>query len=421
MSGKKRKKITFFSVLLTIIETILLACVAAILIYVYYVRISQARHPAADAVQRGTDSSYSISESIPAPEFSAEPAVLSTPEPTPEPTPAPTPEPQPEYFTLSFIGDNTLKALKNFEYSEYGLDMKVGDDYAYPYCNTVDYFSNDEFTLANLECSFSEDSLAYDYTATTFPFLAKPAYVNILLEGGVDFVTMANNHTMDFFITGVEHTQAVLDEAGLPYGYENDGKIITTPNGLKLGIWTAGNDLLPNKDKAVAGVQQLRADGADIVICMFHWGQELYYTPNVNQTILAHACIDAGADIVYGSHPHCLQPVEVYNGKLIMYSLGNWVFGGSTSPSDCDTAIIQVTIKRDVDGSISYDGFDLIPCCVSSDIDAANAKAASYNDYCPTPYEEGTEAYDRAMSKLKGTYEALSQGADYSAYYASWG
>ena len=129
----------------------------------------------------------------------------------------------------------------------------------------------------------------------------------------------------------------------------------------------------------------------------------------------------------------CLQPIEIYNGKIILYSLGNWVFGGNTQPSDPDTAIIQVIIKRDLDGTITYDGFECIPCCVSSNTEGGSAMArfkagknvdynayANYNNYCPTPYEEGSEDFDRVMSKLQGTFEARSQGADYSDYYASW-
>ena len=154
---------------------------------------------------------------------------------------------------------------------------------------------------------------------------------------------------------------------------------------------------------------------------MFHWGSELYYTPNDNQINLAHAVIDAGCDLVYGSHPHCLQPIEKYNDGLILYSLGNWVFGGSTRPSDPDTAIVQVTVKRDIDGTVTTDGFSSVPCCVSSNLDGAAAMADNYNNYCPTPYPEGSDAYNRVLAKLSGTYEAASQGADYSNFYASWG
>ena len=116
-----------------------------------------------------------------------------------------------------------------------------------------------------------------------------------------------------------------------------------------------------------------------------------------------------------------MQPIEQYNNSLILYSIGNWCFGGSTRPSDPDTAIIQVKVKRDIDGSISTEGYDIIPCCVSSKIDSALAKADNYNDYCPTPYEVGSDAYNRVFSKLDGSFQPTSQGADYSNFYASWG
>ncbi len=347
-------------------------------------------------------------------------AASPSPSVTPTATPAPTPEPTPEYFTISCIGDCTLWSSTQFENSDVGLPKTVGEDYAYPFSNTVQYFTDDEYTLANFECSLSDTKLS---SSQMFYFLAPTAYANIMVEGGVDFVTTANNHSLDFGEAGLESTLAALDAAGLPYGMERQAQIVTTKNGLKLGIYTAGNDMRPDwkTDEAVAAVKSLREQGADYVICMFHWGLELYYTPNENQTSLAHAVADAGADLVYASHPHCLQPIEEYNDTLIIYSLGNWVFGGSTRPSDPDTAIVQVKLKRDVDGTVTTDGFDVIPCCVSSNLEGAAKMADNYNNYCPTPYEEGSEAYERVMSKLKGTYEAKSQGADYSSWYSSWG
>ncbi len=355
----------------------------------------------------------------PAPMESMVPA-LSTPEPTPVPTPTPTPEPTPELFTISAVGDCTLWSSKNFEHSDVGFPKRVGEDFAYPFANTVEYFENDEFTLANLESNFSETAL---YSSSMFSFLAPPAYAKILTEGGVDFVTTANNHIMDFGDKGVERTFEALNAVAIPYGSEGQSQIVESKNGIKFGIYTAGNDMRPDfkLDKAVDAVKALHDEGADYIICMFHWGQELYYTPNNNQTKLAKACIDAGADLVYGSHPHCLQPIEKYGDGLILYSMGNWSFGGSTRPSDPDTAIVQITIKRDLDGSISTEGFEAIPCCVSSNLDGAAAMSDNYNNYQPTPYPEDSEAYKRVISKLDGSYEAKSEGADYSNYYASWG
>ena len=166
-------------------------------------------------------------------------------------------------------------------------------------------------------------------------------------------------------------------------------------------------------------IAQLRAEGAEFVFCAFHWGQELFYEPTQSQITLAHACIDAGADLVYGSHSHCLQPIEEYNGGLILYSMGNWSFGGNTSPSDRDTAIVQLTVKRDPDGAVSTDSYSIIPCCVSSL--PVGADQGADNDYRPTPYEPDSEEYRRTLSKLDGSYEGVSTGADYSGWYASYG
>ena len=99
-----------------------------------------------------------------------------------------------------------------------------------------------------------------------------------------------------------------------------------------------------------------------------------------NQESFAHAAIDAGAHIVFGTHPHVLQKMEAYNGGYIFYSLGNFSFGGNTAPRDVDTAIAQVTVKKDGDGW-TIDGYDPIPCRLSS--------TDSKNDYCPRPYKEG--------------------------------
>lgn len=349
------------------------------------------------------------------------PVAVSTPAPTPEATPEPSPAPEPEYYTLSFIGDCTLWSSQNYAYHPAGFKGMMNDDYSYPFANTVQFFEEDDFTIANLECILSDQNLTYDYTKVYFPFIAPTAYANIMLEGGVDFVTTANNHIMDCYEAGANSTYETLEEYGIPYGKEKQAQIITTESGLKLGIYCSGTDLQPNADKAVAAINQLRADGAEYIICAFHWGVEAYYDLFESQTSVAQACADAGADVVYGSHAHNLQKMEYIGDTLVLYSMGNWTFGGNTAPKDPDTAIVQVTVKRDVDGSISTDSYEIIPCCVSSKIQDAQIKALNYNDYKPTPYEEGSEAYARVIAKLSGEFEPSSQGADYSAWLASRG
>ena len=349
--------------------------------------------------------------------------VVSTPQvpvaATPEPTPTPTPEPTPELFTISVIGDETLTSHQMLsDQSEYSYAGRMNGDYSYPFKNTVQYFKDDEFTISNLECTLSDAQM---YSPQQFYFRAPAANAQILTLGGVDFVTTANNHSLDFGQAGLLSTYTALEEYGLDYGKEDEYKIVTTEHGLRIGVYCAYNDYIPNKNKAGAAIQQMKADGADYIICAFHWGQELYYQPNATQIDIGRACIDAGANLIFGCHTHCLQPIEEYNGGIILYSMGEFSFGGSTSPTDRDTAIFQVTLKRDLDGTISVDGWKVIPCCVSSRPVYEGYTLDNYNDYCPTPYEEGSEDYNRVLSKLDGSYQATSQGADYSNWYSSYG
>ena len=355
---------------------------------------------------------------------SAEPVIAPldvspTPTPSPTPEPTPTPTPTPETYTLSVIGDCTLWSNANYAQHPAGYAGVISGDYSYPFSNTIQYFENDDFTIANFECILSDKNLAYDYTQVYFPFIAPTEYANIIIDGGVDFVTTANNHIMDCYEAGETSTYDTLEAYGIPFGKEGQAQLYTTDSGLVIGIYCSGKDLAPNKTKALNAIQQLIDDGAEYIICAFHWGQELDYDPNPNQIELAHACIDAGADLIYGSHSHCLQPIEEYGDGLILYSMGNWTFGGNTMPKDPDTAIVQVELTRNADGSVSRTGIDVIPCCVSSNIDGAMKNVQNYNDYKPTPYEEGSEGYNRVLSKLTGEFDGSGITVDYGDWLLS--
>jgi poly-gamma-glutamate synthesis protein (capsule biosynthesis protein) len=350
-----------------------------------------------------------------------------TAEPTPavEPTPEPTPEPEPESFVLSFIGDLTLTGAPG---SPVRYEAAMNGDFAYPFSNVVQYFTDDEYTIGNLECTFSDQALR---SIQTFSFRAPTTSANILLEGGVDFVTTANNHTEDFHEAGKRDTWATLESYGIPFGKNDEAKIVTTPNGLKLGIYCQYNnqyaDYRPDEDKAVAAIRELKAQDPDLIICAFHMGIELNYFPEQKtpETCrICRRCIDEGADIIYGSHPHCLQPIEEYNGGLILYSMGNFSSGASSMPSDQDTAIVQLTVIRDASGQVSLGDYTIIPCCVSSRpvtdpnySSAVRGKYVDYNDFRPTPYAEGTDDYARALSKTDGTYDGPDGKADYSNWH----
>lgn len=325
---------------------------------------------------------------------------------------------EPEYFTITAIGDCTLNTPPTFDNSSsVSYASHLNGDYSYPFSNTVQYFADDDLTIANLECTLSDHKL---HSYEMFYFISPSEYAQILSLGGVDFVTTANNHMEDFGSQGVEDTYAALDTYGVPYGEEGQAQIITTERGLKVGIYCDYNSFKPDETKCVSAIKQLKADGAEYIICMFHWHKdELQYSPSEFETELAHACINAGANLIYASHPHCLQPIEQYNGGYILYSMGNWTFGGHTSPTDPDTAIVQISVRRDTNGWITNEKIDIIPCAVSSRVVNEGYTGEFYNDFCPTPYAPDSEEYKRTLSKLYGSYEGGDGKVDYSNWWAS--
>ncbi len=332
----------------------------------------------------------------------------------PEQEAEPTSVPNPEFYVISLIGDCTLAENKDKRGWGTAYQSVVGDDYAYPFSNTVQYFRDDYMTLANLECTLTDNW--YD-TIEWFGFLAPSAYANILTEGCVDFVTLANNHVMDYGAAAYGDTLRALNNVGMPFAGENEIYLYQRGNGLKVGVFCLYNEKQPTKELLDAGLKKLRAAGADFTIAALHWGDEGAYTVNDIQIEMGHYAIDAGFNVVYGSHSHRLQPVEQYGDGLIFYSMANWTFGGHTNPDDYDTAIAQFTVKK-VGDEVSIAGLNLIPCSISSrshNHEGHSVNDNCLNDYCPTPYEEGSEDWNRVLTKLDGTYE----GANYQTNYQS--
>ena len=169
-----------------------------------------------------------------------------------------------------------------------------------------------------------------------------------------------------------------MEEAGITYAYTQQPGMYTTADGVKVDIVSAGllSQSAERLDMLKESIRSFREEGADVVIACCHWGIEKEYYPNDYQQTTAHELIDAGADLVIGNHPHVLQGVEEYNGKLILYSLGNFSFGGNKNPSDKDTMMFQQTFTIE-DGEVKTDPIDarIIPCRLSS--------ASGYNDFQP--------------------------------------
>jgi hypothetical protein len=293
-------------------------------------------------------------------------------------------------FVISLLGDCTLSSS---HYTNH-FENTAGDDLAYPFSHVAEILKADDLTLANLECSFSNQRLQ---SASEFAFCGQPKYAQSLVLGGVDCVTMANNHTHDFGAAGISDTAAVLESVQIPGIQDNKSMCfdLTHTDGSVLRVGVYALPFTGSVDQMKKGTTQLREAGAEIVIACMHAGAEKIYVPTGRQKSLAHAAINGGADVVVGTHPHILQPVEEYQDGLILYSIGNFCFGGNRSPSDPDTVIAQLVAEVEEDG-VSWE-MQYIPCSVSS--------VPKTNDYRPTPYEVGSAAYERCLKKLEEPWD----------------
>ena len=305
-----------------------------------------------------------------------------------------TPEPKmdPVSLTLSVVGDCTLGTDEYFDYdtSLNAYYENYGADYFM--ANVKSIFSKDDLTIANFEGTLTESTERED---KQFAFKAPASYANILTAGSVEAVNTANNHSHDYGEESFNDTLKALDTANiLHFGY--DETAVTEVKGVKVGLVGIYelNDHLGREEQLKQNIAKVKQDGAQLIVVIFHWGNEKEEVPDENQKTLGHLAIDEGADLVCGHHPHVLQGIEEYKGKNIVYSLGN------AYPSDMDTIIFQQTFTIDQNGVKDDNVTNIIPCSISSDSD--------YNNYQPTP-AEGEEA-TRIMQKIQKRSSWIKDG-----------
>lgn len=296
----------------------------------------------------------------------------------------------PVSLTLSVVGDCTLGTDETFDYdtSLNAYYENYGADYFLQ--NVRSIFSADDLTIANFEGTLTDSDERED---KTFAFKAPASYASILSGSSVEAVNTANNHSHDYGDQGFDDTLAALDDAGIVhFGY--DETAVMDIKGIKVGMVGIYElyDHLDREQQLKDNIAKVQADGAQLIVVIFHWGNETETVPDSNQTTLGRMAIDLGADLVCGHHPHVLQGIETYKGKNIVYSLGNFCFGGNSSPSDMDTMIYQQTFTIDADGVKNDNVTNIIPCSISS------AAYDGYNNYQPTP-AEGDEA-TRILEKI---------------------
>ena len=276
----------------------------------------------------------------------------------------------------TFGGEIGSKGRRRF------VDLANKEGYDYFFDGVRDVFENDDLTIVNLEGPLTN----WDKTNKHgFVFKGDPEYVNILTGSSVELCNLANNHTMDYGKNGLRDTVAVLEAAKVGYcGYSKT--FSTTIKGVRvcaLGFTWWDND----KKQIAQAIQNARAN-CDLLIVNIHWGIEGNTMQDHKQVTIGHAIIDAGADLVIGTHPHVYQGIEKYKGKYIVYSLGNFCFAGNANPDDKRCLIFQQTFSFNpgmgiARANILDAGINIIPASISSVEDK--------NDFVPTvlPAEAG--------------------------------
>ncbi len=278
-------------------------------------------------------------------------------------------------LTISAAGDCTFGGEIGSKGRRRFVDLVNKEGYDYFFDGVRQVFEGDDLTIVNLEGPLTS---AVKSNKHGFVFKGDPEYVEILSGSSVELCNLANNHTMDYGKNGLRDTVNVLEAARIGYcGYSKT--FSTTIKGVRvcaLGFTWWDND----KKQIIQAIQNARAN-CDLLIVNMHWGVEGNTMQDRKQEAMGHAIIDAGADLLIGTHPHVYQGIEKYKGKYIVYSLGNFCFAGNANPNDKRCMIFQQTFSFNpgmgiAQANITDSGINIIPCTVSS--------VKNLNDFQPT-------------------------------------
>lgn len=266
--------------------------------------------------------------------------------------------------TLLFAGDVLIKESVESLYQKSGAAGLVSQE-------LLTEMQNADIMMVNHEFQFS--SRGEPMADKQYTFRTDPKNVQILLDLGVDIVSLANNHSLDYGQEALQDTFATLDEAGILYAGAGESREraealqIIEANGKKFGF-LAATRVIPAADWNIENRQpglfaayddtrlteriKESKEACDFLTVYVHWGIEREEYPEEYQKVIARHCAEAGADLIIGAHPHVLQGIEFMEGKPVFYSLGNYIFNQNISK----TMLVKVTVKAD--GTVAY---SLIP------------------------------------------------------------
>jgi poly-gamma-glutamate synthesis protein (capsule biosynthesis protein) len=259
------------------------------------------------------------------------------------PPPSPTPLPVDQSIEIIFAGDMMLD--RNVR--------KVGDSKGYDYIfeQLTPLFTQADLVISNLEGPITENTSvslgSIIGSPQNYTFTFNPSILPTLVKNNLKIVNLGNNHILNFGKTGLDSTLKYLDSAGIEYfgntGYPKNRFFIKTIKNKIIGLVNYNQFVKDGESACLEDIAAIR-NQVDVLIVYSHWGIEYQTDANLTIQSLAHSFIDAGADIIIGSHPHVVQQTEIYNGKYIYYSLGNFVFDQYFSPETQSGLLVKVII-----------------------------------------------------------------------------
>ena len=224
-------------------------------------------------------------------------------------------------WTLIATGDVMLGRTVNYKTLKY-------KNYKWAFENISPLLNSADITFINLENPFYENCPIKNEGMI---FCSDVKHIEGLKYAGIDIASLANNHTMNYGLRGIELTKQKLEENEIQtVGIENP--VYRNINNIKVAflaynqIECLGGSACIDEELIKSDIREAKENKADLIVIMYHWGSEYTHIPSEYQRNLAHLSIDSGADLILGNHPHWYQPVEIYNDKLIMYSHGNLIF-----------------------------------------------------------------------------------------------
>lgn len=294
--------------------------------------------------------------------------------------------------TITFGGDAVLGTREAWWDEEDALPAYlIANGMSYPFSGLEHIFREDDMTMINLECVL-KDTRSGEMTTKQYRFRGLPEYTEILTSSSIEQVNIANNHHIDYRLAGRDATRTALEAAGIPYsGYTYT--YVWQHRGVRIGfagcretIWKQNRQIISEEADA------LRAAGCDVIIYSCHWGTEYSPYHNEIQMEMAQAAAKAGVDILIGTHPHVVQGLDDVDGTVVLWSLGNLMFGGTIEMSTFDATLARFTLCFQQHRYVGC-RVELIPILTSG-------KAhEGVNDYHPVPAEG--DDYSRILMKIQ--------------------